>query len=97
MSTYTIDETDTMRALVRLAPSGDRYIVEQASLWDADDNCVGARIIAVAGPIYHGDLPADQPAAFDAIDNWEGLTSEDAEWMQSEADAGRVTYPLGAR
>jgi len=81
--------------------SGDEYIIEQCSLWE-DEQCVGVRTIAATGPIQRRDLPMGddgQPSreTYDALDNWQDLTDEDAEWLQAEEDAGRINYPFGAR
>lgn len=97
----TIDTTDTKRALAK-HESGDLYIVEYASVWDGE-NCTGTKIIAAAGPVSYRALGNDggplEPSAelYDTIDRFDGLTSEDADWLQEEEDAGRLTSPIGAR
>lgn len=106
MNTITTGPTenrdDTKRGLAQHT-SGDLYIAEWCSLWDDDDDVVGTRIIAVAGPISRRDLIDDDVqlvpavATFDRIDAWQDLTADDAAWLQGEEDAGRVNYPIGAR
>lgn len=97
-----IDTSDTVRSLVKHL-SGDYWIVEEASVWDDNDRCVGSRIIAAVGPLTLADLGEWQPAmgptvaVFDTIDAAVNLEPDDAEWLQSEADAGRLTYPIGGR
>src|SRR5438132_2825518 len=107
-TTATEDRSDTKRALAALQPSGELYIVEYCSLW-RNQECIGTRIIASAGPIVFRDLYASDDwnlgvfgtpiprEVFDNIDDWQDLTEDDAEGMQAEEDAGRVSYPIGAR
>lgn len=101
------DRTDIRIALAEHTPDGERYIVQYCSLWTPgpDSKCVGSRIIAAVGPIADrdlfpdGDWPIhDTRAMLDQVDrvDWE-LTSDDATWLQAEEDAGRLTYPYGAR
>lgn len=97
-----VDTTDTARCLVKHV-SGDYWVVEEASVWDDNDRCVGSRIIAAVGPLALADLGGWQPAmgptaaVFDAIDAAVNLELEDADWLQAEADGGRLTYPIGGR
>jgi hypothetical protein len=94
------DRTDVKRALVAHNLSGELFIVEYCSLWH-DQECVGTRIIEASDAIVRRDLLTDDeqlepsPALFDRISNWEGLISENAEWLQAEEDAGRLAYPIG--
>jgi hypothetical protein len=110
MAEITEDRTDPKRALAQLANSGDRYIVEFCSTWQ-DGELVGTRVLRSCGPIHNSELHPDSDAVlvarsdlrmaialFDRIDSddWE-MTDEDANWLQAEADAGRLRYPIGVR
>lgn len=98
----TIDLDDYKDAFANLAPSGDHYIVRYCSVWNANDDCIGTRIIASIGPIYYKDLDTDLPVPefFDAVDalvarsEWEFA---DADYLQAAEDEGKLTYPFGAR
>jgi|SRR5262245_17175473 len=102
----TENREDTGYALAHHV-SGDEYVVTLCSLWDGEQ-CIGSRIIEVAGPVTRDeDLGTDggplEPSAalFDRVDelgrDWNDREPEDAEWLQAEEDAGRVTYPIGVR
>lgn len=98
-----IEHADTRRSFARHLPDGEMYVVEHASEWD-DDRCVGARIIAVCGPLHHSewdytlsDTGEATAATYDVADNCPNLTAADADWMQAEDEAGRVSYPYGTR
>ena len=87
----TVNRQDTKRALAHHI-SGDEYIVEYCSVWG--EECVGgAQITAAAGPIHYGDKPDGAAALYDWLDAAD-LSAEDAEWLQAEDEAGRVSYPL---
>ena len=103
-TTTTIDAADLKRALAKHV-SGDLYVVELASVWSRDGKCVGARVVAVAGPLHRRDLGIEGPLLpsaelFDRLDDWPLDYPEatvDAAWLQAEEEAGRVTYPVGMR
>jgi hypothetical protein len=97
----TIDRFDSTRALVQHATSGDVYIIELCSVWE-DEQPVGTRIVASVGPIDPADLGVETPytpisALFDNITAALNLSDVDADWLQAEEDAGRLTYPIGVR
>jgi hypothetical protein len=99
--TTTISNTDRRNALVQHRPDGGLYIVREASVWEGD-RCVGTRIVEAAGPIYSGDIAyyaGEEPTSelFDQITDWHTAPGEDAGWLQAEDEAGRLTYPVGAR
>lgn len=100
MMAMTIDTTDTSRALVRHAASGELYVTETASVWDGE-KCVGGKIILGVGPIAARDLGIEgpiqpSPELFDAIDDVE-MSDEDVDWLNTEDEAGRLLYVIGAR
>ncbi len=96
----TLDLTDTKRALVQHALSGEQYVVEYCSVWDGDQ-CIGSRIIRASEPVYHRDINSEggplEPSAevFARIDQWQIDDTGDADWLQAEEDTGRLKYPIG--
>lgn len=96
------DREDMQRELVQVNPSGDLYIADCCSLWD-EDHCVGSRFLLVCGPINRRDLGVDGPLdptmdlhdAINAIVKRDGMSNEDATWLQEQEDAGHTSYPVG--
>jgi len=100
----TVDMSDTKRALVQDANTGERYVVTLASEWSGQE-CVGARIVSAIGPMYHGDLPSQDDVVergasvmFDAIDKLDAkMDAEIGAYLQDRDEAGGLRYPFGAR
>ena len=112
MTTKHIDTSDTQRALVHHV-SGADYIIEYASVWDdyrcigsviiAAAGPIGDRALFDSEKraiVLFGTGPnaaAARTAIYDRIDRWDGLTDDDADWLNTEDAAGRLSYPFGAR
>jgi hypothetical protein len=99
----TADETK--RALVAHQPDGEHYVIEYVAIWnETGDKPLGTQIIGAVGPLHYLDYNAagegplmESREQFNLIDQFAGLTDEDAGWLQAEEDAGRLTYPIGVR
>ena len=83
--------------------SGAHYIVQFASMWNDDDECVGDQIVTSYGPLKPEEIAhlleticAKPEGAFYGVLNDEYLNKHElnpvsAPWLQNEEDAGRLS------
>ena len=90
-STPEIDAGDYSIDLLRHARSGERYVAKMNSLWNAEGDCIGFRVTAMAGPLNDDTVAAlhADPHAWTAESGFdlEGVSAEfraDGEWRHVE-------------
>lgn len=88
----TIDHGDTRRLLVIATTSGERFVIEEAAVYDTDGHCIGSRVIRASDAIYYGDLPGDlaAPEVQTLIRNWHLDNDVDEDDWFNEDGAWRV-------
>ena len=96
----TID-TDTRKILIQSRKSGERFVCEEAAIWE-DDHCIGSIIVRTSGAIHHSELPpldgmtpTETTALFDLIDQWHCDNDVDEDEWFNQGDAWFA--PVGAR
>lgn len=85
----TVNHEDTSIDLVQHVPSGAVYVARYASVW-AGDHCEGASLVALAGPIWHGDIdpndltPGWEKVAATILANSDVDLAVDASWASTQ-------------